>query len=64
MRPQKAEAFEYINGVIATWGGGMRGIIMNQSTFAKYDTLWRRALVLYPTNFQLKQIEDYIINNL
>ena len=64
MRPQKAEAFEYINGVIATWGGGMRGITMNQSTFAKYDTLWRRALVLYPTNFQLKQIEDYIINNL
>jgi len=64
MRPQNPEAFTYINSVIYSWGGGMRGINMNQATFMQYDQLWRKALALYPTNFQLKQIEDYIISNL
>ena len=64
MHPQNEEALTYINGVIAVWSGGMRGITMSQSIFTKYDGLWRRALSLYPSNFQLKQIEDYVINNL
>lgn len=64
MKPLEADAFAYINGVIASWSGGMRGINMNQTMFQKYDNLWRRALSLYPTNYQLPQIENYVINNL
>lgn len=64
MRPQDPIAFQYINGVIANWGGQMRGINMSQEIFTKYDTLWRKALSLYPTNYQLPQIENYIITNL
>lgn len=64
MKPQDANAFMYINGVIAQWAAGMRGITMSQAIFAKYDNLWRKALSLYPTNYQLKQIEDYIIANI
>lgn len=63
MQPQDANAFMYINGVIAQWAGGMRGVSMSQALFAKYDNLWRKALSLYPTNYQLKQIEDYIISH-
>lgn len=64
MRPQDANAFMYINSVIASWASGMNGITMSQETFMTYDQLWRKALALYPTNFQLKEIENYIINNL
>ena len=64
MRPHNTSAFEYINAVIATCSSGMRGINMSQSLFSKYDSLWRKAVSLYPTNFQLPQIENYIINNL
>lgn len=64
MRPQDSEAFMYINSVIVAWAGGMRGINMNQTTFIRYDQLWRNALTLYPTNYQLRQIEDYIISNI
>ena len=63
MQPQDANAFMYINGVIAQWAGGMRGISMSQSLFSKYDSLWRKAVSLYPTNYQLEQIEDYVISN-
>ena len=63
MRPQDANAFAYINSAIAGWASGMRGIVMNQETFIRYDQLWRKALALYPTNFQLKEIENYIIAN-
>ncbi|MCH5216807.1 MAG: hypothetical protein J1F10_07670 [Muribaculaceae bacterium] len=64
MQPQDINAFMYINGVIAQWAAGMRGINMTQSLFSKYDNLWRRALSIYPTNYHLKKIEDYIISNL
>lgn len=64
MRPQNPLAFEYINSVIASWAGGMRGININQDIFIRYDQLWRKALSLYPTNFQLKQVENYIISNI
>ena len=63
MRPQDANAFAYINSAIIVWASGMRGIVMNQETFIRYDQLWRKALALYPTNFQLKEIENYIIAN-
>lgn len=64
MEPKDNEAIQYINGVIMGWAGGMDGIIMNESIFIKYDQLWRKALSLYPTNYQLKQIEDYVIANI
>ena len=63
MRPQDANAFAYINSAIAGIASGMRGIVMNQETFIRYDQLWTKALALYPTNFQLKEIENYIIAN-
>lgn len=64
MQPQNAEAFAYINGVIAVWAGGMQGISMSPQEFQKYDSLWRKALSIYKTNYDLHNIEDYIINNI
>lgn len=64
MQPQNPMAFNYINSVIASWASGMRGINMNPTVFSIYDSLWREAVSIYPTNFQLPQIESYIINNL
>lgn len=64
MRPQNDDAFTYINSVIAAWGNGMQGVSITPAIFSKMDSLWRKALSLYPTNYQLKQIEDYIIDNM
>ena len=64
MQPQDPDAMDYINGVIYVWGGGMRGITMNQEMFTKYATLWHDGVTKYPTNYQLKQVEDYVINNI
>ena len=64
MRPKDTNAFGYINSAIAAWANGMKGISMSPDVLMKYDQLWRKALALYPTNFQIKEIEDYIIENI
>ncbi len=64
MQPEDPAAFNYLNGVIARWASGMRGIDLNKRLFLRYDSLWREALSLYPSNFQLEEVEDYVISNL
>ena len=64
MKPANADALMYINSVIISISRGMCGITMNSIIFSKYDNLWRKALTLYPSNYQFKQAENYIINNI